>query len=230
MKKSIAVLVISFIAFTSCKTETGTKNKVEKAATPTLTVVDSIAMQHGFDSWKDIAQFNFTFNVDRNDSHYERSWSWNTTENTVVATEGEDVFVYNRGSLDSIANIKNANFINDRYWILLPFNLIWDRDNYTYSQTKNTIAPISNVKMNQLTIVYSNEGGYTPGDAYDIYFDDDYTIKEWVFRKGNQTEPSMTTTWEEYVNIEGMQLGTMHRDANKTLALYLSNITAKRKQ
>ena len=32
---------------------------------------------------------------------------------------------------------------------------------------------------------YLSEGGYTPGDAYDIYFNEDYMIKEWTFRKGN---------------------------------------------
>ena len=48
--------------------------------------------------------------------------------------------------------------------------------------------------MQKLTIVYGDEGGYTPGDAYDFYFGDDHIIKEWVFRKGNATEPSTMTT------------------------------------
>jgi hypothetical protein len=44
--------------------------------------------------------------------------------------------------------------------------------------------------------VISNEGVYTLGASYDIYYNDDYLIRTWVFRKGNQPEPSIITTFE----------------------------------
>ena len=64
--------------------------------------------------------------------------------------------------------------------------------------------------MQKLTIVYSSEGGYTPGDAYDFFFDDDYKIREWIFRKSNQTEPSTITTWEDYESVGGLLISKMH--------------------
>ena len=45
------------------------------------------------------------------------------------------------------------------------------------------LHPLVGENMQKLTIVYANEGGYTPGDAYDFYFGDDFVIREWVFRK-----------------------------------------------
>ena len=126
--------------------------------------------------------------------------------------------------MDSVAYKTNAGFINDRYWLLAPFNLLWDRDNFTFDHQKQELAPISKKPMQKLTIVYGNEGGYTPGDAYDFYFGDDYVIQEWVFRKGNQSEPSMTTTWENYTDIKGLKLGRDHKKMDGNFNLYLDNI------
>jgi len=78
--------------------------------------------------------------------------------------------------------------------------------------------------MDVLTIVYDNKGGYTPGDAYDLYFDDDYIIREWVFRKANQAEPSMTTTWENYTAINGLKLALDHKTAEGNFNLYFTGI------
>ncbi len=80
--------------------------------------------------------------------------------------------------------------------------------------------------MQKLTIVYGNEGGYTPGDAYDLYFADDYMLKEWIFRKGNQKEPSMATTWEDYAEINGLKLAQTHKN-NEGFKLYFTNLEVK---
>ena len=95
--------------------------------------------------------------------------------------------------MDSIAMKTDASFINDKYWLLAPFNFVWD-DGVTFSEKKHVIAPISKDTLDQLTLVYSDEGGYTPGDAYDFYFGKDYIIKEWAFRKGNNSIPSLIST------------------------------------
>ena len=55
--------------------------------------------------------------------------------------------------------------------------MVWD-SNATISETKKAEGPISKDELNMITMTYSDEGGYTPGDAYDIFYDDDYLIKE----------------------------------------------------
>ena len=83
--------------------------------------------------------------------------------------------------------------------------------------------------MQKLTIVYANEGGYTPGDAYDFYFEDDFIVREWIYRKSNQEEPSLTTTWEDYVEIGGLKLPQDHKKAEPGFSLNFTNIAVSLK-
>jgi hypothetical protein len=74
--------------------------------------------------------------------------------------------------MDSLAIKIDRAFINDKFRALIPFQLVWDDVEYT---TETLVAaPISQKLMNKLTITYPDKGGYTPGDAYDIFFDEDY--------------------------------------------------------
>ena len=79
-----------------------------------------------------------------------------------------------------------------------------------------------------ITITYGKEGGYTPGDAYDLYFGNDLIIKEWVFREGNDSVPNMVTTWEDYKDFNGLNIATMHRDSTGNFKLYFTNISVKK--
>lgn len=213
------MLALFFIVIlTSCKNEPKATPEKEK------TILEKIAFAHGYENWKSVKEFTFTFNVDRDTTHFERTWIWRPKSNDITSISGTDTLVYNRKSMDSVAQKTNGGFINDRYWILAPFNLIWDADNFTYEHLEKENAPISGQPMQKLTIVYSNEGGYTPGDAYDFYFREDYILREWVFRKANQVEPSMTTTWEDYKTLEGLQLARDHKKAEPGFSLNFTNL------
>ncbi|TXN36800.1 hypothetical protein FVB32_00505 [Flagellimonas hymeniacidonis] len=222
MKPTALFTIVASIMFLACKDEPKTaKQEVE----PEKSVLEKIALAHGYENWKSVQEFTFTFNVDRDSSHFERTWVWKPKSNDVTAISGGDTLLYNRKSMDSIATKINGGFINDRYWVLAPFNLIWDAKNFTYEHTEEEKSPISGESMQKLTIVYSNEGGYTPGDAYDFYFKDDFILREWVFRKSNQTEPSMTTTWEDYIEIEGLKLAQDHRKAEEGFSLNFTDLS-----
>ncbi len=219
----ISIAIIALLVF-GCKTE-----KKQEISNPEieLNVIQKIAKAHGFDNWKKVNEISFSFNVDRDTSHFERTWIWEPKTNKITAISMKDTLVYNRKSMDSIAQKTNGGFVNDRYWLLTPFNLMWDEKNYTHKHVANDTAPISKKTMQKLTIVYANEGGYTPGDAYDFYFEDDYIIKEWVFRKSNNSEPSLTTTWEDYIEIKGLKLPQMHKKEAGDFKLYFTNINVK---
>ncbi|WP_340202942.1 hypothetical protein [Ascidiimonas sp. W6] len=197
--------------------------KNNKSDFENLPVSERIAKAHGFDSWEDIAQIDFTFNVDKDDSHFERSWSWQPDSRKVVLTVGENKISYNRSKIDSVMVNADKSFVNDKYWLLAPFNLIWDKEiKQTY--TEETKAPISKVTMQKLTIVYEGDGGYTPGDAYDFYFGEDYLIKEWAFRKENSAGPGLITTWEDYEEFDGLQIATTHNKKEGNWKLYFTDI------
>ncbi|WP_394751144.1 hypothetical protein [Spongiimicrobium salis] len=219
------------LILSACKTEK--KNEATVAEPETvkeLSILEKVAQAHGYDQWKTVQKLEFTFNVDRGTeetTHYERSWAWETKANIV----SQDTIRYHRNELtpDSPEYRVNGGFVNDKYWLLAPFNLIWDKDNFTYEHSTEATAPISAESMQKLTIVYSNEGGYTPGDAYDFYFGDDYLVKEWVFRKANQEEANLATTWEAYEDFGGIPMATMHKNAEGTFKLYFTNIKTETK-
>ncbi|RIA08807.1 hypothetical protein OE09_0630 [Flavobacteriaceae bacterium MAR_2010_72] len=223
--KQIALLLSLLLVIISCKEN----NK----ATPTesekeLTIAQKIANAHGFEHWKNVSQIDFTFNVDRDSSHFERTWSWHPKSNDVTLITSSDTLFYNRKSMDSLALKSDRGFINDKYWFLAPYQLIWDTS-ATISEATKATAPISAVEMNKITITYPNEGGYTPGDAYDFYFSDDYLIKEWVFRKANNPEPSLISTWENYQTFEGLVLALDHKKQEGNWKLYFTNVKVKTK-
>ena len=225
MKTYYIAGLLAFLFFTACKTEPK-KNETATETTETeKTVPERIAEAHGFEHWKDVERITFTFNVDRDSMHFERSWDWEPKTNMVTAISGADTLRYDRNAMDSIALKTNGGFINDRYWLMAPFNLMWDANNYTFEHTAEAIAPISQEPMQKLTIVYANEGGYTPGDAYDFYFKDDYLIREWAYRKSNQEEPNLVSTWEDYVEMEGLQLAQQHNRPEGGTSLYFTGLS-----
>ncbi|MCP4976527.1 MAG: hypothetical protein GY931_10235 [Maribacter sp.] len=225
MRYSHIIMIIFVIGLIGCKSE---KKQEKQVIEKELGLIEKIAYKSGFEYWNNVDKLQFTFNVDRDTSHFERTWIWKVKMNEITSISANDTITYNRNKLDSISSKTNGGFINDKYWLLAPFNLIWDEGNYTYVHHEKEIAPISKKPMQKLTIVYGSEGGYTPGDAYDFFFEDDYLLKEWVFRKGNQTEASLVTSWEDYIEKGGLNIAKMHKN-DEGFKLYFTNIEVRTK-
>ncbi|APQ16496.1 hypothetical protein [Maribacter hydrothermalis] len=226
MKKIIVLSIILSSILTACKTDNN-KVKTEVAEDTQLTVLEKIANANGFAHWKDVASIKFTFNVDRDSTHFERTWLWETASNEVTMMTRQDTITFNRKAVDSTMTATDGGFVNDKFWLLAPFQLVWDQKNFTYKHKENTEAPISKTKMHKLTTVYGNDGGYTPGDAYDYYFGDDYIIKEWAYRKENQEEPNMVTSWEDYKTLNKLNISMMHKRPDADFSLYFTEVEVK---
>ena len=228
MNKSV-ILICFVTILASCneiKKSSEDMSSKENISTIELSTAEKIAHTNGFENWEKVSEINFTFNVDRGESHFERSWSWKPKTDDVQMSMGEQVVTYNRMKMDSVVMKTDAAFINDKFWLLAPFNLLWD-EGTTVTETQNVPAPISNKILNKLTLVYGTEGGYTPGDAYDFYYGRDFMVKEWTFRRANDSLPTMTTTWEGYEKFNGLQIAKTHKDSLGGLNLYFTNISVK---
>ena len=220
MKKLIYITFIG-LSFISCKQKSETKQPEKK-----ISVAEKIANAHGFENWKQVSQIQFTFNVDKDSSHFERTWIWKPKAYEVTSFSEKDTLNYYRNKIDSTLTKTDSGFINDKYWLLVPFQLVWD-DSATISEAIKVEAPISKAQLNKITITYPIEGGYTPGDAYDIYFGDDFLIKEWIFRKANQKEPSLITTFENYQDYKGIKIALNHKKTEGNWNLNFTNIKIK---
>lgn len=216
--KNTLILLGALIVLFSCKQEEKPKT-IEKQ----WSTAEKIANANGFENWKNVSELHFTFNVDRDTTHFERTWTWNPKLDKVSLISEKDSITYYRKSVDSSSISADKAFINDKFWLLVPFQLVWDTA-ATISEMTITEAPISKSQLNKITITYPNQGGYTPGDAYDLYFGDDYLLKEWIYRKGNSPEPTMMTTWEDYQDFGGIKIAKTHKRPNENWTLHFTNI------
>ena len=213
----LLLLFLSALMTVACKNDKGTQI-VEKE----LSAAEKIAYAHGYDQWDKVESIKFTFNVNRDSSHFERTWKWWPKTDKVVSMTSSDTLEYNRKNMDSISLNRDRGFINDKFWLLIPFQLMWD-EGITISDPERANAPVTDITMNKITVTYS-DGGYTPGDAYDIFYDDGYEIQEWTFRKGNAPEPSLSNTFENYEEHQGIRFAIDHRKKDEPWNLHFTNI------
>lgn len=215
--KNILFTLLFLFTLISCKKEDS------KTIIPELSVAEKIANAHGFQNWSKVSKIAFTFNVDKDNSHFERSWTWFPKTEDVTLISNQDTIHYNRKKVDSVSLAADQGFINDKYWLLAPFQLIWDSGTII-SKPIQEKAPISEKILSKITLTYSNEGGYTPGDAYDFYYDNNYIIKEWVYREGNTNEASLTNTFENLKEFQGIKIAIDHIKKEGNWNLNFTNI------
>lgn len=219
MKYLIPLYCLLLLA--SCKNTPETEAKTEA---PELPLLEQLAAAHGYDNWKEVNQIQFTWNIDRDTTHFERTWIWDVRRQEVTRIMAGDTVTYLRAEVDSTLAQVDGGFINDKYWLLAPFQWVWDGQNITHTYQEGVSAPLSGAAADKLTIVYGDSGGYTPGDAYDFYLDADSKVMEWAFRKANQPEPNLITTWEGYQDYGGLQLSTMRQNPESGFKLYFTGI------
>jgi len=162
-----------------------------------------IADAYGLGSWPQVEQIRYTFNVDAGPKKVARTWTWEVKADRVTY-EGPDTAgkpvksTYTRASMSpEVVKDVDPNFINDQYWLLFPFHLVWDKD-ATVEDKGMTAAPMGKGKLRRVTVTYPKAGGYTPGDSYDLFVGSDNHIVVWNFHEGGAPEPTLTATWANY--------------------------------
>lgn len=221
--KSLYLSLICFLTLSACKPE---KKEIPMVEEPKqLSIAEKIANAHGYNNWDNVEKIAFTFQVDRDTLKGKgRSWVWHPKEDKVTLSAEFGSVEYYRSQMDSTHVKADQGFINDKFWLLVPFQLVWDTTANISEPVKST-SPIAKKQLNKITITYPNEGGYTPGDAYDIYYDNSYLIREWVFRQGNSKEPSLTNTFEDYKDFNGIKIAISHKKEGSNWNLNFSDVS-----
>ncbi len=193
----------------------------------------NVADRYGIKTFSKVKSLKFTFNVKFKGITKTRKWLWDVKNNRVTYW-GPDK---NGKNIEYTYNYKNVNknnskektidsrFVNDHYWLLFPFHLVWDKK-VEISYKKNVTAPISKKKNYRMIVTYPKQaGGYTPGDIYELYIGKDNLINEWVYRPGGSTKTKFPITWEKHKNFNGIIISTEHNDRSRDFKLWFSNIS-----
>jgi hypothetical protein len=227
MSKAFLILIL-MILLTSCNNKSTGEDFTENQA---LYTAQQSAMTAGLENWKSLEEIQFTFNVGKMDKTImSRKWKWNVATQDVQLIAKGDTITYNRNSkLNNIQISTDRAFVNDTYWLLPEFKLAWD-EGTSFTGKKSQIAPISKDTLDMITILYNDTAGYTPGDAYDIYYGADYTFKEWTYRSKNDTSITLATTFGNFKSVEGITVATDHRTADQMTRIHFTNIKITKKK
>ena len=143
----------------------------------------------------------------------DREWTWSPVTGQVTRTvDGQSLtFVFGQPA-DEAQRDADAQFVNDSLWFCPPMHVSWAGSDLTVTDRGTTALPIGEGEAHEVTLQYApSGGGYTPGDAYDLFLGPDDRIVAWNYRQGGATTPTKTTTFDDYVTAGPLHIATEHR-------------------
>lgn len=203
-------------------------------------VAERIAKAYGLDSFPRVEAIRYRFNVESPVLNVSRSWVWEPKTGKITY-EGKDKdgkpvnvsFVQSELSAESpiVKDRIDWFFVNDNYWVILPFHVFWDSTGAEVQERGMHKLPMGKGSAKLVTVQYP-KGGYTPGDTWDLYLGPNDRIKEMVYHRGDpkSTVPGVVTvSWAGYKKAGPLLFSTEHRGTadGKPIHLFFSNVAVK---
>ena len=199
---------------------------------------EKIAKAYGLDSWGQIEALRYTFNIDTPGLKTSRSWVWEPKADRVTY-EGKDKagnpvkVTYQRSKLDSQSDVVkkeiDPQFANDQYWVLLPFHLVWDGAAATDDGQQK--LPIGDGSAQRIAMKYPSEGGYQPGDTWDLFIGPDKRIVAITYHRGAPNPPPhlVSAKYEDYKKAGPLLISMNHPGEadGKPIKLWLTDVSVK---
>jgi hypothetical protein len=198
-----------------------------------------VATTFGIDSFNQIEGMRYTWNLELPNGHtITNKWEWSPKTDT-VSFEGKDKagnpvkVTYQRSKLDSQSDaVKkeiDPQFANDQYWVLLPFHLLWDGAAATDDGQQK--LPIGDGSAQRIAMKYPSEGGYQPGDTWDLYIGPDKRIEAITYHRGAPNPPPhlVSAKYEDYKKAGPLLISTSHPGTadGKPIKLWLTDVSVK---
>jgi hypothetical protein len=230
MKQMISILATALLA-TSLLTA-----QAEARAQQSPPIAEQIAKTYGLDSFEQVEAIRYTWNVDAPGRKISRTWEWSPKTDTVSYEgkdkEGNPVKVsYQRSQLssqsDAIRKEIDPAFANDQYWLLLPLHIVWDGASVTDEGTQK--LPLGEGSARRVLVKYPSEGGYQPGDTWELYVGADKRIEEIVYHHGAPKPRLVMTTFADYMKAGPLLIATDHRGMadGKPIRIFFSDVSVK---
>jgi hypothetical protein len=200
-------------------------------------IVEKVAQTYGLGSFGQIEAIRYTFNVQAPGLDLSRSWMWEPKTDQVTY-EGKDKsgkpvkVTYLRSQLGSQpAEVKDdidPGFLNDNYWLILPFHIVWDTDAAVEDAGMQKL-PLGSGSAEMVAVKYPSEGGYSQGDTWDLYLGSDGRIEEMAYRAGGPAKHVVITTWADYKKAGPLLVSLDHRGTRdgKPAHIFFSNVAVE---
>jgi hypothetical protein len=204
-------------------------------------IAEQMAKTYGLDSFGQIERIRYTFNAEFPGRKIARTWEWEPRTDQ-VSYEGKDKdgkpekVSYPRSQLGSqsgaVKNEIDPAFINDQYWLLFPLHVSWDGSAKVTDEGMHKL-PLGKGSAERVVVKYPSEGGYAPGDTWELYVGADYRVEEFIYHGGGpgiQQRPSvLIATWAGYKKVGPLLISTDHRgtaDGNP-MRVFFSDLSVK---
>ena len=196
---------------------------------------------YGFESFGQVEKIRYTFNLEFPGLNLSRSWEWEP-KTDLISYEGKDKdgkpvkVTYARSQLgsqsDVVKNEIDPAFSNDNYWLLLVLHFSWD-GSATVTDEGTQKLPLGNGSAKRVVVKYPSEGGYAPGDTWELYVGADNRIEEFVYHgggPGTQKRPKLLmATWADYKKAGPLLISLDHRGTadGKPTRVFFSDVAVK---
>ncbi len=201
-------------------------------------IAEQIAKTYGLESFGQIEAIRYTFNAEFPGVKVSRAWVWHPKTDQ-VSYEGKDKdgkpvkATYVRSQLNGapadVTDVIDPNFVNDQYWLILPFHVYWDSSADVHDMGMQKL-PSGKASAKQVVVKYPSEGGYSSGDTWELYLGSDNRIEEMVYRRGGPEKPQVViASWAGYKKAGPLLISTEHRGTadGKPLRVFFSNVSVK---
>ena len=202
-------------------------------------IAEQIAKGYGLDGYGKIEAIRFTFNIEAPGFKLTRSWDWQVKTGQ-VSYEGKDKdgkpvkLTYNRSHLDAEpADVREKiepAFVNDEYNLLFPFHVYWDSNSDVQDMGTQKL-PLGKGSAKKVVVKYPSDGGYTPGDTWDLYVGPHNRIEQFAYHRGAPTPPPslVTLRWAGYKKAGPLLISTDRPGTSdgKPARVFLSHISVK---
>lgn len=181
----------------------------------------------GCEALDQLDELRFTFNVESSGAlKVSRGWLYRPRTREVVRTVEETTTTFTFGAPEGDTQTQaDAQFINDSFWLMPQCHFAWASD-ATVTDQGSAVLPIGEGEANKITVRYASDGGgYTPGDAYDLFVQDQ-KIVAWIYRRGAATEPTLITTFTDYVSAGPLSVATEHLSEDGEFRLFFTDVSA----
>ena len=226
--KPIHIAIALMFVLTSCKKETSEQTIVappEKELKQPESIQEKVAYAYGIDQWVNVKQVDFSFVVNPGEQEFVRRWSWQPKLKLISLIKEDDTLTYNRNDIKEELVQTDKGFVNDSFWLLFPFHLVWD--DVEIETFEDQTSPILKQSSTKLNVIYPAEGGYTPGDRYEVYVNDTYHILEWTYHRGGGEEVSLGNTFEKQQTFSGITIDMEHANPETGFQLNFRDVVIK---
>ena len=155
----------------------------------------------------------------------------------LITYEGKDKdgkpvkLTYQRSQLgsqsDLVKNEIDPAFSNDNYWLLFVLHVPPGTAAPQSPMRACKKRPLGSGSAKRVVVKYPSEGGYAPGDTWELYIGADNRIEEFVYHGGGpgiQTRPRvLIATYADYKKAGPLLISMDHRgtaDGNKPLRVF----------